>query len=198
MQVLKEETRNQILESTRQDIITYGIDNVSLRRIARNIGMSPSNIYNYFKNKEELIESIVLPGIQQIDKLFSDISNNRLEFNLKEINNSKSDFAKLSVEQLAVKIFELYKKLDVAVIIILGSEQYIESINKWICNTLYNNYEHYFVDECNEYEKKFFAELISFAIIQGFKKVLDNAEYCIENNIDVPKMLERYLKIFLG
>lgn len=198
MQVLKEETRNQILESTRQDIITYGIDNVSLRRIARNIGMSPSNIYNYFKNKEELIESIVLPGIQQIDKLFSDISNNRLEFNLKEINNSKSDFAKLSVKELAVKIFELYKKLDVAVIIILGSEQYIESINKWICNTLYNNYEHYFVDECNEFEKKFFAELISSAIIQGFKKVLDNAEYCIENNIDVPKMLERYLKIFLG
>jgi len=198
MQVLKEETRNQILESTRQDIITYGIDNISLRRIARNIGMSPSNIYNYFKNKEELIESIVLPGIQQIDKLFSDISNNRLEFNLKEINNSKSDFAKLSVEQLAVKIFELYKKLDVAVIIILGSEQYIESINKWICNTLYNNYEHYFVDECNEFEKKFFVELISFAIIQGFKKVLDNAEYCIENNINVPKMLERYLKIFLG
>jgi AcrR family transcriptional regulator len=125
MQVLKEETRNQILESTRQDIITYGIDNVSLRRIARNIGMSPSNIYNYFKNKEELIESIVLPGIQQIDKLFSDISNNRLEFNLKELNNSKSDFAKLSVKELAVKIFELYKKLDVAVIIILGSEQYI-------------------------------------------------------------------------
>ncbi|MGB4613537.1 MAG: TetR/AcrR family transcriptional regulator [Erysipelotrichaceae bacterium] len=89
MQVLKEETRNAIFESTKQDIITYGIDNVSLRRIARNIGMSPSNIYNYFKNKEELIESIVLPGIQQIDKLFSDISNNRLEFNLKKLNNSK-------------------------------------------------------------------------------------------------------------
>lgn len=37
MQVLKEEIRNGILDSTRHEIITHGLGNVLLRRIARKI-----------------------------------------------------------------------------------------------------------------------------------------------------------------
>ena len=48
-------TRELILKTARNIVIEKGFDKLSLREVARRVDYSPAGIYEYFKNKEELM-----------------------------------------------------------------------------------------------------------------------------------------------
>src|SRR5215470_3506409 len=51
--------REQILEGARRVFLGQGFDAASMGEIARAAGVSKGTLYVYFKNKEDLFESIV-------------------------------------------------------------------------------------------------------------------------------------------
>ncbi len=58
-QVKKKAIYNKILEVAQRDIAVLGYDKVSMRKIAAKCNISVSNLYNYFSNKEALLDSLV-------------------------------------------------------------------------------------------------------------------------------------------
>ena len=54
----KERVRQDILDAARDLFVSEGYENVSMRRIADKIEYSPTTIYLYFENKDELFESL--------------------------------------------------------------------------------------------------------------------------------------------
>jgi len=54
----KEEFRREILDSARDLFIDVGYEKFSMRRLAEKIEYSPTTIYHYFKNKEDLLFAI--------------------------------------------------------------------------------------------------------------------------------------------
>ena len=50
----REETRDKILDAAREIFISEGYDGVSMRKVAEKIEYSPTAIYGYFKDKEDL------------------------------------------------------------------------------------------------------------------------------------------------
>ena len=50
--------RGKILEVSRNIIISQGYNRLSIRAIAREAGCSPSNLYEYFRNKSEILEAL--------------------------------------------------------------------------------------------------------------------------------------------
>ena len=54
MQVLKDELRHKILLESEHLFLQRGYDRTSLQMIADKVNISKSNLYHYFKNKEEL------------------------------------------------------------------------------------------------------------------------------------------------
>ncbi|MBF0534182.1 MAG: TetR/AcrR family transcriptional regulator [Nitrospirae bacterium] len=54
----KEEFRREILDSARELFIKDGCEKFSMRKFAEKIGYSPTTIYLYFKNKDELLLAI--------------------------------------------------------------------------------------------------------------------------------------------
>lgn len=58
-QVKKKTIYNKILEVAQRDIAVLGYDKVSMRKIAAKCNISVSNLYNYFSNKEALLDSLV-------------------------------------------------------------------------------------------------------------------------------------------
>lgn len=54
----KEEFRKEILDSAREIFINDGYDGFSMRKLAEKIGYSPTTIYIYFKNKDDLLFDI--------------------------------------------------------------------------------------------------------------------------------------------
>lgn len=54
----KEEFRREILNSARDLFIDVGYEKFSMRRLAEKIDYSPTTIYHYFKNKDDLLFAI--------------------------------------------------------------------------------------------------------------------------------------------
>ncbi|HHZ01233.1 MAG TPA: TetR/AcrR family transcriptional regulator [Tissierellia bacterium] len=61
------EAMRKLIISTASEIIAEeGLDNLSIRKIAKKIEYSPSVIYNYFKDKEEIVNTIMRSGYMKI------------------------------------------------------------------------------------------------------------------------------------
>lgn len=74
MQKQKKEILDKILEVSRKEFISNGFAKTSMRTIAKNTGVSLSNIYNYFKNKDEIFYKILSPLLNEF-KLINERHN---------------------------------------------------------------------------------------------------------------------------
>jgi AcrR family transcriptional regulator len=72
--IIKEEIpeRNKIFNAITNVVAREGIWNTSIDKIAKEAGMSKSNFYFYFKNKEEMLGNLIT---QEIETIFSLIKN---------------------------------------------------------------------------------------------------------------------------
>ncbi len=59
MQVLKEEIRKKILLTAEDMFFELGFEQTTMRNIAESIGISVSNLYLYYKNKEAIFTDVV-------------------------------------------------------------------------------------------------------------------------------------------
>ena len=69
MQIKKDEIKSRILRIAKAEFQEKGFVKASMRRIAKKSGISVSNIYNYFRGKDEIFEEIVYPTIYVADQL---------------------------------------------------------------------------------------------------------------------------------
>ncbi|KOA20429.1 HTH-type transcriptional regulator BetI [Clostridium homopropionicum DSM 5847] len=62
----QEEIRKIILEAARNIILKEGIQGLSIRKITNAIEYSPAIVYHYFKDKNQIVESIATEGYEKI------------------------------------------------------------------------------------------------------------------------------------
>lgn len=62
----RDEKRELILSAANQIVAEEGIDNLSVRKIARKIEYSPAIIYHYFKDKDDIVNHLMKGGYQRI------------------------------------------------------------------------------------------------------------------------------------
>ena len=60
----KEELRSAILTAAKDFFLTHGYEGFSLRQVAEEVGYSPTTIYLYFSDKDELLLNVCLEGFQ--------------------------------------------------------------------------------------------------------------------------------------
>src|SRR5688500_18400357 len=61
----KRELRQAILETAGRLFVAQGYDGFSLRQVAEQIGYSPATIYLYFKDKDDLLFTVVDEGFMR-------------------------------------------------------------------------------------------------------------------------------------
>jgi AcrR family transcriptional regulator len=61
MQILKTEIHRLILENAETLFYSLGFEATSTRELAKKVGVSYSNLYRYFKNKNDLYDAIMQP-----------------------------------------------------------------------------------------------------------------------------------------
>ena len=67
MQVLKDDVRNSILLSAIDEFYQFGYKDASLRRIAKEAGVTPGNIYAYFRSKESLFATALADTVEEMN-----------------------------------------------------------------------------------------------------------------------------------
>ncbi len=70
----KEELRQEILDAARELFAKEGYENVSMRKIAEKIDYSPTTIYLYFHDKEELCRSVCDETFTKLVRQFENIT----------------------------------------------------------------------------------------------------------------------------
>ena len=77
-QIQKDEVRDKILRSAREEFQEHGFEKSSMRSIAQKSKMTVGNLYRYFKSKEELNEYIVSPAYSAINKVVEKLTAGRV------------------------------------------------------------------------------------------------------------------------
>lgn len=77
VQVKKAEMRQTIIDAATDEFMKRGYENASLRVIAQKSHTTLGNIYHYFQNKEILLETIVLPVLENIESLMEQHMRNQ-------------------------------------------------------------------------------------------------------------------------
>ena len=65
----EKESRKKLIESAKKEFIENGYMKASLRNICRNAGLTTGALYFFFKDKEELFESVVSEPLAALDKI---------------------------------------------------------------------------------------------------------------------------------
>lgn len=69
MQKKKEQIYNNILNVAKKEFINNSFNKTSMRVIAKRVGISLSNIYNYFESKDDIYVEILKPVIKALNNL---------------------------------------------------------------------------------------------------------------------------------
>lgn len=78
----KDKTQKKIIDAASELLINSGYEKLSIRKIAKELDCSPGLLYNYFKDKNEIIKKII---DNNIDRICNDIiSLNLLKYDPKE------------------------------------------------------------------------------------------------------------------
>lgn len=109
MQYLKDEIRNNIIAAAIKEFTEKGYKDASMRVIASDAGVAIGNVYRYFKNKDELFNSIVGPVYTQFTSMVFDLY--QTQDTLPEMQ--------LMTEDITDKIMEFYDKYQTELLILI-------------------------------------------------------------------------------
>ena len=79
VQVLKDELRHKILLESQHLFLQKGYDRTSLQMIADKVNISKSNLYHYFKNKEELFYELTDGAAEGLKRLIMRFRDKRFD-----------------------------------------------------------------------------------------------------------------------
>ena len=64
-QIHSEEVKTRILEKARELFFTYGVENVSMKDLAGELGFTTGTIYHHFESKDDILRHIALLNAKQ-------------------------------------------------------------------------------------------------------------------------------------
>ena len=128
----KDKKRAQIAMACKNLIITNGIKDITITKIAKEAGIAKGSFYDYFENKEDLVFEIVTNLIQE--------HNKKMEQKLKEIDDIKEKlkvFASFYYSKEDFELRKLYKEF-IAITLVAPNKQMIDFQTK--CNNIYRDW----------------------------------------------------------
>lgn len=151
-QTLKTDLRNNIIKASKEEFLKYGYKDASLRRIAKSAGMTVGNLYRYYKNKEDIMDSIVSDTRRSILNTIRNLTSNSvsLEARVYNVTYDIRHFKKM-LDTLADRLVDIYFDSSFEFNILLKDEDVKNEFLNWLTDLLkYIIMQNYTV---SEYEK---------------------------------------------
>jgi len=151
MQTKKEDIEQRIIEVATDEFMKKGYENTSMRVIAYKANTSLGNIYHYFKNKELLLQTIIMPTLENIEYMMDQhIFNSKDNMLTKDEAMAYADHLDELFEQSELRCF-----LDKKVVIILNleSSSLLERKEKLLKNLQEHIQQHFHMQENEHYSK---------------------------------------------
>lgn len=102
------EPKDKILAGAEELFFKYGIKNITMDEVARHLGMSKKTLYQYFKDKDELIHQLMMQKIDHEKCLFKDTCE-QAENVVAEMFAIMKNMREMLTKMNPVIFYELYK-----------------------------------------------------------------------------------------
>ena len=177
MQTLKEDVREKIIDSAKNEFLEKGIERASMRDIAAGSGMTVGNLYRYFKNKEELNNIIVGKTLDEINKLVLKKSQNTVSINSSEMDLNMTVQQYMEVlDDLADELVDIYMKHKIEFNILMMHSKLNDSITDWFADLIEHIIRSHYT--LNEYEKqiKVLSHGYAVSVFAGIRDMFKNSD----------------------
>lgn len=112
-------TKEKIYLNSLELFSTYGYSDVSMEKIAKEVGIKAPSIYKHFKSKKTIFETILKDAVIKIDQKIDDVEDYKI---MK--NNQKT----LNIEKLSIDIFKY-----------LLHDPFVSKVRKMLSIEMYKN-----------------------------------------------------------
>lgn len=109
MQTKKESIHRQIAAAAKELFLRKGFMRTSMHDISKAAGVGVSNIYNYFRSKDELFRYIVTPLIAEMERMLHEHHNTRYQDQFQKYANEGSDEMMMEHMQAYIKLIGDHK-----------------------------------------------------------------------------------------
>lgn len=150
VQPLKRTTKQKIADESLQLFAKHGFQAVSVRDIARQVGIKESSLYNHYKNKQDIFNCIVEDCTEVADRFFADLN---IEYAVTD-TVSDEDFLSMSIG-----IFQFYLQEDKLV-----KFRQMLTIEQFSNPTLSALFRRVFIDNNLAFHAELFRKLIDSGI----------------------------------
>ena len=196
-QILKDDVRDNILNSAKEEFQEYGFEKSSMRRIAFKSKMTVGNLYRYFKSKEDLNEFIVSPVYNAINKAVERLSGGKLCLGCESTGFSASpEELKQMLNTLSDNLVDIHKKHRIELNILMMGSRLNKELTEWfvtlVSQVIVRNYPILNIqDERVVLMSKCYAD----AIFSGIRTILRNWSGSEE---DLRLMIKIHLNSYLS
>lgn len=146
-----EETRRLILDTAKEIINTEGFEKLSVRKIVKKIDYSPAIIYHYFKDKNEIVETLMQMGYRNIVQSLRQIPRNE-EDPYSELKDTLAQYIKAALasprEYKAFMIKDDDQALKTTGLLKRGVSNEKPSV-KMLCENIQRGIDKKFYKECD-------------------------------------------------
>ncbi|MCR4689618.1 MAG: TetR/AcrR family transcriptional regulator [Saccharofermentans sp.] len=104
------ETKNRLIKAAREEFISKGYTNASLRNICKNAGVTTGALYFFFKDKDELFGEIVSMPLFEIDRVLTEHQAFEFDTYQDSYDEEESEGPDMDVSILIVEIMFKYKQ----------------------------------------------------------------------------------------
>jgi len=190
VQVLKEEVRLNIRNAAIKAFKAEGYQKASMRAIAGDAGMSPGNLYRYYKNKEALFGDLVQPMID----FFQSKQKGEFKMDLKMVDVNLLEHS-VFIEQLMEARLDFRDELFILFLRAEGSP-YVgakEVYRAFLEEESMKFYKSYFSSEVT-LKGNMFIKAAASSIVEGFCTILEYSESDREFYINMLEYAELMVK----
>lgn len=172
MQILKEDVRDNIIESARTEFLEKGFSKASMRIIAQKSGITVGNIYRYFEGKEALFNEMIQSAYEKIIELI------RFDVNLELVEESDEYYMLLRDTMISqiLDIFDSYAKELMIIQKKSSGTKYEDAFDK-IVDAIHEQLQKYMLVSIRrkgvEVDEELFPVLVSSSFLAGVTQILE-------------------------
>ena len=199
-QVLKESQRKKILDAARQELLTKGYRDASMRRIAACAQMTAGNLYRYFSSKDELIRHITQPALIELDRIVRKLTDDKvtLRSSSDSIGLSMDDL-RLRIDQFACDLAEIAVRMPQELQILMLHSDLSDHLNDWLVSLFEILAKEWaLLPQGNEEQVPVLCRMFSVSLFQGVREVFDPAKPHPITQQQISEVLCIYFHLFLS
>ena len=171
-QKLKDESRQAIIQSAKEEFLEKGYKNASMRNIAKKANMTVGNLYRYFPSKEDINRMIVGETLKEINDIIRNITSDSVSMETR-VFNIKADVNELSdvMNQLADRLVDVYQKHKIEFNILMMNSGVNKELIEWFSKAINSLIDQHFPIEGFSNEKTILSRRYAIYIFAGMREI---------------------------